>query len=181
MDEKKLTEKVKRKNRRAFETAVREYTPYVSAVALRTLSGRACQEDIEEIAADVFLSLWNSAETLDPAEGLRAWLGTAARNRTIDWLRRQHPCEPLPEDVLDRREGPEELAERRELSARLWAAVDAMQEPDRTLFVRYYYEGEKLKTVAQDLGLKQSAAKQRLFRGRKFLKDRLSDMKEVEY
>ena len=53
---------------------------------------------------------------------------------------------------------------------RLWAAVDGLDEPDRTLFVRYYYEGDKLKTIAAELGMSQTAAKQRLFRGRKALR-----------
>ena len=64
-------------------------------------------------------------------------------------------------------------------SARLWAAVDALDEPDRTLFVRYYYEGDKLKTVAAELGLSQTAAKQRLFRGRKALKAALQEGAET--
>ena len=36
--------------------------------------------------------------------------------------------------------------------------------------MRYYYEEDKLKTIAAELGLSQTAAKQRLFRGRKALR-----------
>ena len=93
-----------------------------------------------------------------------------ARTRPTDWLRRQRPAAPIPEDAPDPAPGPEELAQRRERSARLWAAVDALGEPDRTLFMRYYYEEDKLKTIAAELGLSQTAAKQRLFRGRKALR-----------
>lgn len=89
------------------------------------------------------------------------------------------PSGPIPEDVPDPSPGPEELAQRRDQSARLWAAVDALDEPDRTLFVRYYYEGDKLKTVAAELGLSQTAAKQRLFRGRKALKAALQEGAET--
>ena len=53
--------------------------------------------------------------------------------------------------------------------------MDALGEPDRALFVRYYYEGEKLKTIAAELGLSQTAAKQRLFRGRKALRAALQE------
>ena len=61
------------------------YTPYVSAVILRTLAGRACREDVEELCADVFVSLWAHADTLDPEaeKGLRPWLAAVAdRKRT---------------------------------------------------------------------------------------------------
>ena len=83
---------------------------------------------------------------------------------------------PLPENaaapggVVD----PQDEAERREWAARLWDAVEGLDEPDRTLFLRYYYHGDKLKDIARALGLTQAAAKQRLFRGRKALRETLT-------
>ena len=170
MDERMFIKKLNRGSRSALDQAIQRYTPYVSAVILRALAGRACREDVEELCADVFVALWSHAHQLDPEQGLRPWLAAVARNRAIDWLRRQRPAAPIPEDAPDPAPGPEELAQRRERSARLWAAVDALGEPDRTLFMRYYYEEDKLKTIAAELGLSQTAAKQRLFRGRKALR-----------
>ena len=71
--------------------------------------------------------------------------------------------------------GPEDLILRREQEMRLLAAVEALEEPDRTLFLRYYYENEKLKDVARDLGMNQSTVKTRLHRGRKLLKQKLME------
>ena len=170
MDERAFIKKLNRGSRSALDQAIERYTPYVSAVILRALAGRACREDVGELCADVFVALWTHAGEIDPDQGVRPWLAAVARNRAIDWLRRQRPAAPIPEDAPDPAPGPEELAQRRERSARLWAAVDALGEPDRTLFVRYYYEEEKLKTIAAELGLSQTAAKQRLFRGRKALR-----------
>lgn len=175
MDEKTLVKKLNRRSRTALEQAVRQFTPYVNTIICRTLSGRACREDAEELATDVFLTLWNHAGELDGEQGLRPWLGVVARNKAADWLRLHRAIDPLPEDVPDNSAGPEQQAEQREWAARLWAAVNSLPEPDRTLFIRYYYQEEKLKTIAQELGLKQSAAKQRLFRGRKALRDMLSE------
>ena len=170
MNESKLIQKLNRRSRSALDQAVSRYTPYVSAVILRAVAGRACREDVEELCADVFVALWTHADALDPERGVRPWLAAVAKNKATDWLRRQRPSVPIPEDAPDPSPGPEELAQRRDRSARLWAAVDALGEPDRTLFIRYYYEEDKLKTVAAELGLSQTAAKQRLFRGRKALK-----------
>ena len=170
MDERMFIKKLNRGSRSALDQAIQRYTPYVSAVILRALAGRACREDVEELCADVFVALWTHAGQIDPDQGVRPWLAAVARNRAIDWLRRQRPATPIPEDAPDPAPGPEELAQRRERSARLWAAVDALGEPDRTLFMRYYYEEDKLKTIAAELGLSQTAAKQRLFRGRKALR-----------
>jgi len=178
MDERALVKKLNRHRREALDQAVDRYTPYVSTVILRTLSGRACREDVEELCADVFVALWTHAEELDPVQGLRPWLAAVAKNKATDWLRKCRPSVPMPEDTPDSSPGPEELVQRREQSARIWAAVDGLGEPDRSLFLRYYYEGEKLKTAAAELGLSETAAKQRLFRGRKALKAALQ--KEME-
>lgn len=175
MDDHTLVKKLNKRSRDTLDHAVSRYTPYVSAVILRALAGRACREDVEELCADVFVALWTHADELDPAQGLRPWLAVVAKNKANDWLRRVRPAAPIPEDAPDPSPGPEELAQRRDQSARLWAAVDALGEPDRTLFLRYYYEGDKLKTIAAELGLSQTAAKQRLFRGRKTLKAALQE------
>ena len=145
-----------------MERAIDRFTPYVSAVVVRVLAGRGAREDVEELTADVFLALWAHAGELNPEQGLRPWLGAVARNRAADWLRTHKEAAPLPE------------AERREWAARLWDAVEGLDEPDRTLFLRYYYYGDKLKDIARALGLTQTAAKQRLFRGRKALRDTLT-------
>ena len=49
-----------------------------------------------------------------------------------------------------------------------------MDDPDRALFLRYYWYGDKLKDVARDLKLNLSTAKSRLLRGRKTLREELT-------
>ena len=135
---------------------------------MRVLAGRGAREDVEELTADVFLALWAHAGELDPEQGLRPWLGAVARNRAMDWLRTHKEAAPLPEDAAaPGGADPQAEAERRD-------AVEGLDEPDRTLFLRYYYCGDKLKDIARALGLTQTAAKQRLFRGRKALRDTLT-------
>ena len=176
MDEAALVRKLNRHSRAALERAVVQFTPYVGAVLWGVLEGRACREDLEELSADVFLTLWAHREELDPTHGLRPWLGTVARNKAKDWLRRRRETLLLDETLpVDRQDTPEEIAQQRDQAARLWAAVDGLGEPDRTLFFRYYYQGDKLKDVARDLGLNSSTAKQRLFRGRQKLKQQLME------
>ena len=106
---------------------------------------------------------------------LRPWLGAVARNKAADRLRRQPPV-PLPLSDTDRAPGPgpQEAVEQREWAERLWRAVEAMEEPDHTLFLRHYWYGDKLRDVARDLALNLSTAKSRLHRGRKALRETLT-------
>ena len=57
----------------------------IHATAMRLAGARQVAEDVVQ---EVFLTLWNRADRFDPGTGsLMAWLGTMARNRTIDHLR----------------------------------------------------------------------------------------------
>lgn len=177
MEDNRLVERLRRYSRSALEDAIRQYTPYVSVTVWRTLAcgGTAAREDVEEVVSDVFLSLWEHAEELQEGKDLRPWLAAVARNKAIDHLRRT-PATVLPLSDSDAapQPSPQEAAEQREWAERLWQSVEAMDEPDRTLFLRYYWYGDKLKDVARDLKLNLSTAKSRLLRGRKALRERLT-------
>ena len=145
-------------------------------VALGVLAGEQHKLMTAPAVGELLDFLDAHAGELDPEQGLRPWLGAVARNKSTDWLRTHREAVPLPENaaapggVVD----PQDEAERREWAARLWDAVEGLDEPDRTLFLRYYYHGDKLKDIARALGLTQAAAKQRLFRGRKALRETLT-------
>lgn len=173
MDEQRLAGKLKKRSRTALEQAVELFTPYVSTVIWRTLGERAAREDLEEIMSDVFLALWEYAPKLDPAQGLRPWLGTVARNKALDRLRRPVAA-TLEDDTPSPSYGPETEAERADDAERLWQAVEALGEPDTTLFLRHYYYGDKLSDIAKELGLGLGNVKVRLSRGRRRLKELLT-------
>lgn len=124
------------------------------------------RQDCEELCSDVFLSLWEHGGKIQP-DKLKAWLGAVARNRSYSALRRRGKTLPLEEDILELPgPGPETLLEKREQRSRLWAAVDALGEPDREIFLRHYYWGQKTDDIARALGFTAPALRQRLKRGR---------------
>lgn len=170
VDEKKLAGRLKRGSRGALEQVIGRFTPYVGVTAWRVLGGNAAREDLEEIVSDVFLALWAHAEELEPEQGLRPWLGTVARNKALSRLHAAPAPSPLSETDAAPGPGPEELTVRRDQAEQLWRAVEALGEPDSTLFLRYYYYGDKLRDIAASLGLNLPAARARLSRGRKKLK-----------
>ena len=173
MNDEALIRRLAAGSRTALNQAVDRFTPYVSAVAWRVLApSAATREDLEEVVADVFLALWSHAMDIDPGR-VRTWLRAVAKNKAVDRLRTLSPTLPLCENAADRSPGPEEETLLRERAARLLAAVEALEEPDRTLFLRRYYANEKLKDVARDLGMNQATARTRLHRGRRLLLEQL--------
>ena len=174
MDDRTLIQELQRDDRSALRRAMEVYAGYAAAVLGNALKGQASREDLEELLSDVFVTLWRHRMELDPERSLRSWLAAVARNRAIDYLRRRKEIHPVPEGLPDPAPGPEEQAERREREARLRSRVEAMGEPDRTLFLRYYYEEEPLDRVCRALNMRPSTARSRLCRGRKRLREQMS-------
>jgi RNA polymerase sigma-70 factor (ECF subfamily) len=75
----------------------------VYSVAYRVLNN---QQDAEEVTQDVFLRLWDKAETFDPDKGkFLSWLLTITRRMAIDRLRKRSRREP-PQDSFSMDEKP---------------------------------------------------------------------------
>lgn len=160
MDDRKLAQKLKQGNRLALDRAMAAYTPYLSTVVWNALGPAASAQDVEEVVSDAFLALWSRRDSLQPEQGLKPWLAAVARNRAIDRLRAARPA-PLPLHEAETAGGPtpEQDLERRMFAHALRQAVEGLPPPDDQLVLRFYYEGEKLKDVARDLGLSVPAAK----------------------
>ncbi len=176
MDDRKLAQKLKQGNRLALDRAMAAYTPYLSTVVWNALGPAASAQDVEEVVSDAFLALWSRRDSLQPEQGLKPWLAAVARNRAIDRLRAARPA-PLPLHEAETAGGstPEQDLERQMFAHALRQAVEGLPPPDDQLVLRFYYEGEKLKDVARDLGLSVPAAKSRLCRARKKLKEILTE------
>ena len=173
MNEQRLAQKLKRGDRMALDRAIDTYTPYLSAVVWHTMGPSAAAEDVEEVVSDAFLALWSHRDSLCPEQGLKSWLAAAARNKAIDRLRTAPPRH-LPLDTAFAADTPEDDLERRMFADALRRAVEDLPPPDSQLVFRYYYEEEKLKDIAKDLGLSVTAAKSRLCRARRKLKEVLT-------
>ena len=158
-----------------LEWFIDEYTPYVSAV-VRGILGRAMPEqDIEETVSDTFVTLWRSRTKVRPGQA-KGYLGAIARSRALNRLRLAGSDLALEEDILILpEEDPEALAEGRERDEAVRRAVQSLSEPDREIFVRHYYYGQRAADVAALLGMTPEAVRQRLKRGRDKLRAVLTE------
>ena len=170
MDETKALDRLQKGDERALEWFVKRYTPYVGAVVWAVIGGHLSVQDGEEIAADVFMALWRNREKVRPG-AVKGYLGAIARNRAIDRLRRTSDLPELEYDELDGAvEGPEGGVLAKEERRMLLAAVDALGEPDREIFLRRYYLGQSAPDIGQRLDMTADAVRQRLKRGRDALR-----------
>ena len=174
IEEQYLIRQIKSGSQKALETVIDRYGSYVKAIAANIIKPPMTDADIEEVVSDVFLSLWNHPG--DPGRGsLKGYLAAITRNKARDRLRSFHIVVPLEDDIF---EVPVEDSYRQIELAQLKEAVKQMverlEEPDRTILLRYYYFYQKTDEIARDMGMKPATVRTKLARSRQKLKEWLT-------
>jgi RNA polymerase sigma-70 factor (ECF subfamily) len=173
MTEQKALQQLKKQDPAALAYFIDHYTPYVSTVIWNIISRRMSAQDVEELCSDVFLALWQTAGNIR-TPSVKAYLGSIARYKAISRLRKQGWDVELDEDILSLPgEGLEQLVERRERDELVRQSVQAMEQPDRDIFVRYYYYCQSTTDIAKEMGISPASVRQRLHRGRERLRQKL--------
>lgn len=173
VDEKRLLEKLKKKDVRTLEQVIKTYTPYLSTVLYNMAGNRLSKEDGEEIISDVFIALWKNAAYINLEKGtVRSYIAAVARNLALRRINKEVFCSPL-EDVSVA-QGNDSIDEKLS-SDTLWSAVASLGETDCEIFVRRYKYDEKIRAIAKAMGMNMSTVKTHLLRGRKKLKELLKE------
>ena len=178
MEDRILIRGLKNGNQKSLEKLMDKYYNYVFTIIYNIVGKFATIEDIEEIAADVFVKLWKNRKSLDSKyKGIKAYLASISRNTAINYLKAKNYMElPLEEDFLIlETDGVEEEILDRELSKILNQCIEELEEPDREIIIRYYFYYEKVKDIGVELNMNESTVKTKLFRSRKKLKDMLME------
>lgn len=157
----------------ALGRIITKYTAYVGTVVWNIVRGKLGEDEAKEIVSDVFYVLWRNAGKAEPGK-LKSYLACIARSRALNALRKTGRFEPLEEDEISLSvPGPEDGAVRREEYRALRRAVDGLDEPDRTIFLRHYYLYQSTGKIAEDMGLNRNTVTTKLRRGRERLKEEL--------
>ena len=171
LTEEQALRQMKQGSQDALAWFIHQYGAYVSTIIYNAIGQRMSNADVEEVASDVFLALWNNAGKILP-NAARSWLATVARNTARSRLRRASDTLPLDEEavIVDDRT-PEATLERREQAVRVRMALLSLNPVDREVFLRFYYYYQKTADIAADMGLNESTVRTKLNRGRAKLRD----------
>ena len=164
---------------RRDETAItetdRKYGPFCHRIALNILSSH---QDSEECVNDTYQKTWETIPPTKP-DSLRAYLGRIVRNLSISRYRTHHAqkrfsgmevllseledCVPVPDQI-------HQQVEAEELGRLISSWLRGLPEDDRAIFLRRYWNGEAVKELARDAGLRPNAMTKRLLRLREDLR-----------
>lgn len=174
MNDVKLIEKLKKHNEHTLELVIKQYGGYVYTIVHNILFSMN-EQDIEETVADVFIKLWNHTEYLDDNKPFKPYLIGIARNTAKNKLREKSLTVSLEENELIIDSDIESEVERKEILEIINEALQKMKPEDRAIFIQYYYNYEKIRTIAVSHQLSESAIKMKLHRIRKFLQEALAE------
>ena len=152
----------------------------VYGLTLRILANSA---EAEEVTLEVYLQVWQAADSFDPSRGDPvSWLVLLARSRAIDRLRgrghrqrqRELPLEALVGPSVRNQDSPEEsawLGERRQI---VRAALSTLPPEQRQAIELAFYLGLTHVELAAQLGLPLGTVKTHIRRGLFKLREQLS-------
>jgi len=174
----------------AFEELVRLYDQAVLRLALNLMRS---EEDARDAYQEAFLKVYRSLGNFRFECSFYTWVYRIVTNICLDQLRKKtvrkedKPVvqdadgEPSQEDFFarvkdDRTEGhPERDLMRRELGARIQAALKRLTPRERMVFELKHYQGLKLRTIGDMLETTEQTAKNCLFRATQKLRESLQN------
>jgi RNA polymerase sigma-70 factor (ECF subfamily) len=174
VDEAELVGAAQRGDRRAFDELVRR--TFVDTFTLaRRLTGN--EEDARDVVQDAYLRAWRAIGKFRGEAAFSTWMYriTANAAATHTRKRRRHRAEPIDEahDIADVRPDtqPASAAESSDTLERISHALDELPPKLRTVVVLKDVYGLPHDAIADELGISVPAAKVRLHRARRKLRD----------
>lgn len=169
-----------------FEAVAAKYADNIYAVAFNYFKN---PYDADDIVQDVLMALYSSDKVFESEEHLKYWLLRVAMNkcRKISLsarVRHNISFEEYAENMRQNADtgctnvsqfadgGQEEAVRNFEILQNIMK----LPQKYRTVIHLYYYEDYDTKTIASLLGLNEGTVRTRLMRGRKLLKEVLSDV-----
>jgi RNA polymerase sigma-70 factor (ECF subfamily) len=182
-----LIERVKAGDHEAFDVLFQRYFSTVYRQAIRIAGSR---EEAEEVVQEVFLTVYEKAQTFRGASAFSTWLYRVTANAALTKLRRRKKGEEqslddylpsfredghhLVRPVVDWSHELEERVASGERQRLLQQALDQLSPVDKAVVVLSDLEGLSDREIGLALGLSVSAVKARLHRSRLFLRGKLA-------
>ncbi len=164
------------RNEGAIANTAQTYGGYCTTIAHNILSNR---QDAEECVNDTWLHAWQSIPPTRPSV-LRLWLGRLTRNLSLDRYKKQHAQKRTAdrtallfselEGCLPTQNAVEEGILQEELTALIATYLRTCSPQARIAFVKRYFYGEELPTIAHNMGKHEGSLRVLLSRTRSGLR-----------
>lgn len=135
------------------------YRNYHSKVFGYIVSRINNSRDAEDIAADVFVKVYEKLDSFDESKAsVSTWIYTITRNTLTDYFRTRKVHEEIPEELACESSFEDEICNREMLNS-LAQALEKLEERERSIIILRFYSGRTLKTIAEDMGISYAYVK----------------------
>ncbi len=154
MTEEELLKKIARNDKAAFEEVFRLHYADLCKFCIKYVKDEVVAE---EIVQEVFINIWDRRDTLTISTSVKAYLFTAVRNRSFNYLKLQLPKEQNKVDLENvgmfevSMEGDDEG--KQELIRQVQLAIDALPNKCKIIFNLSRNAGMTYKEIAEELDL----------------------------
>ena len=159
---------------RAFEEIYKRYWFKLYSIAFHHLG---VKEECEELAQNVFLSLWRRREEVN-IQKLEMYLTVSIKNQIYDFIKSQISYRKYQEYIILQEvvQGTVSFQhlEYNELSKAVEAALARLPEKSAEVFRRSRFDNQSVKQIAEELQLSDKTVEYHITRSLKFLKENLS-------
>lgn len=174
-DDKELVRRAKEGDSSAFEALVRNHQDEVFTLAMRLVNKHDLAADVSQ---EAFIRAWRALPKFRGDAAFSTWLYRIVVNTawTLRKRSQRHQAAPIDEgalNVMDTGVTPEQSGEGAMLRASLQRELGLLAPGQRTVVVMKDVYGYSHDEVAEALGISVTAAKVRLHRARKKLRDGL--------
>ena len=172
MQDKEIIERIKKKDYAGLEELLAVYGDSMLRTIHSVLSQPHEVSERQDVANEVFYEVWQKIAAYQPERSrLITWLLLISRTRAIDHKRKLNKRsleeKPVDEQELAIEESP--LTKENFL-----CFIEDLEALDQRIFLLYYFYQESPETIAEQTDLNVSAIYNRLSRGRKRLKERMT-------
>lgn len=160
-----------------FDKLFRDYYEMLYRFVHQFISG---EDDCHDIVTAVYEDAWRNAAALDLATA-RSYLFSIARNRTIDFLRRQRKHSAYvayAATMSERYASADRLAERQHREAVVASVLHTIGPPTSDVLRACYIEGKKYKEVASEMGMSVASVKKHIVKALKIIREIKKTLKQ---
>lgn len=183
MGDRELIDALRAGQNAAWTRMVSLYLKLVHHVVRRTLGayGRASEQDVEDVAHDLFQSLVSDGYRVLGSIGepwdLKAWLAISARRRAIDFARKRRLVSVSIEQTAEpaAAEGVDDL--RGEYRRAIADSLESLNPKERLVVRLFYLKGLKYRDIAKITGINANSISPTLTRAVEKMQKHLAERK----
>jgi RNA polymerase sigma-70 factor (ECF subfamily) len=159
---------------KAFEQIVLKYQQAVFNTVYRYTGN---QDDVQDLAQEIFIKVWRNAAKFKGKSKFSTWLYRVVVNHCINYRRKHKRKHTSLDELAEKGITPESLKvtpdwERKRRVELVRKAVDDLPDRQRMALVLSQYEGRSYKEIAEIMKVSLSAVESLIFRARSALRDK---------